>query len=211
MLSFIYYLVKKYNFTLFSFFLIAQSKYFGVLICFLCYWLSKRSALFLNHQIISKMLIPFSFLLQSSIQSLKSSSWRASLIASPDGGPSVSPQVPAQAPCGGSKRGWDRRHEPTRKSPDFHLHRDAIHRSHSLPEHRRTAALYSTQHRKMSKDTSVFSREANSVLCWKKRHFDLLLTFFYFIFKIHLEIERVWDLNIVLVKKPQRYLRFLNY
>lgn len=76
------------------------------------------------------------FFLKSSFQTLKFKVWQTSLIGSPDGGSSVSPQVPAQAPCGGSKRGWDRRHQPARKSPDFHLLRNAIHRCHSLPEYR---------------------------------------------------------------------------
>jgi len=61
---------------------------------------------------------------------------RAPSIATPDGGTPVSPQVSTPAPRGGSQRGWDRGHQPTRKSADFHLHGDAVHRRHSLPEHR---------------------------------------------------------------------------
>lgn len=68
------------------------------------------------------------------------------LIESPDGGPPVSPQVPAQAPCGGSKWGWDRGHQPTRKSPDFYLHRNAIHRRHSLSEYWCRSARCLTHH-----------------------------------------------------------------
>lgn len=75
-------------------------------------------------------------------QTLLVSFWRASLLGSPDGGSSVSPQVPASAPCGGSERRWDRGHQPTRTCPDFHLHRDAIRRRHSLSEHRRTDFSY---------------------------------------------------------------------
>ena len=62
--------------------------------------------------------------------------WRALWIQSPDGGSAVSPQVPAQTPCGRSERGRDGGQQPNGESPDFHLHRNAVHRRHSLPEHR---------------------------------------------------------------------------
>lgn len=75
-------------------------------------------------------------------QTLLLSFWRASLLGPPDGGSSVSPQVPASAPCGGSERRWDRGHQPTRTCPDFHLHGNAIRRRHSLSEHRRTEISY---------------------------------------------------------------------
>lgn len=80
----------------------------------------------------------FSICIVRPFQTLLRTLWRASLLGSPDGGSPVSPQVPASAPCGGSERRWDRRHQPTRTSPDFHLHRDAIRGRHSLSEHRRT-------------------------------------------------------------------------
>lgn len=64
---------------------------------------------------------------------------RALTPLSPDGGPPVSPQVPAPAPCGGGERGRHGGQQPARKSADFHLHGDAVHRRHRLPEHRCTS------------------------------------------------------------------------
>lgn len=84
----------------------------------------------------------FSICIACPFQTLPLSFWRASSLGSPDGGSSVPPQVPASAPCGGSERRWDRGHQPTRTSPDFHLHRDAVRCRHSLPEHRRMDLSY---------------------------------------------------------------------
>lgn len=54
-----------------------------------------------------------------------------------DGGSPVPAQVPAPAPRGGSERGRNRGHEPARARADLHLHRDAVHRRHRVPEHGR--------------------------------------------------------------------------
>lgn len=57
-----------------------------------------------------------------------------------DGGPAVSAQVPAEAPRGGSERGRHGGLQPAGPSADVHLRRDAVHRRHRLPEHRRNSA-----------------------------------------------------------------------
>lgn len=112
----------------------------------------------------------------------------------PDGGSPVAPQVPAQAPCGGSERGRDRGHEPTGTSPDVHLHGDAVHRRHSLPEHRRTI----TDRRCLVSDTTQTSLSRNWAIFNNQTHvLEFVFTSLFLNKKLDVDLDEDRETNVL--------------